>query len=273
MKDRLLYFIFLFIPKNYLSFIVGKLANIKKPKWFVRFLIKHFASFYKININEIKKDISEFDSLASFFIRDLKDGVRQVEGDFVSPVDAYLRNVDSVKNLSIEVIKGKTYSLEELLGSKEDAEKFSDGYFVNLYLSPKDYHNVHSPCDGTITSIRYIPGKLWPVTNWSLNTVKNLFSINERLIFNYETSFGKASLIMVGATNVGKMTTPFIKDFFSNNLKDRIQNEFTINSKVSILEKIGTFNLGSTVVLILDKNFKEKLDFEKQGDVKTGESL
>ena len=122
-------------------------------------------------------------------------------------------------------------------------------------------------------SIRYIPGKLWPVTNWSLNTVKNLFSINERLIFNYETSFGKASLIMVGATNVGKMTTPFIKDFFSNNLKDRIQNEFTINSKVSILEKIGTFNLGSTVVLILDKNFKEKLDFEKQGDVKMGESL
>lgn len=273
MKDRLLYFIFLFIPKNYLSFIVGKLANIKKPKWFVRFLIKHFASFYKINISEIKKNLTEFDSLASFFIRDLKDGVRQVEGDFASPVDAYLRNVDSVKNLSIEVIKGKTYSLEELLGSKEDVEKFSDGYFVNLYLSPKDYHNVHSPCDGTITSIRYIPGKLWPVTNWSLNTVKNLFSINERLIFNYETSFGKASLIMVGATNVGKMTTPFIKDFFSNSLKDKVMNEFLVNQNVSILEKIGTFNLGSTVVLILDKNFKEKLDFEKQGDVKMGESL
>ena len=127
MKDRLLYFIFLFIPKNYLSFIVGKLANIKKPKWFVRFLIKHFASFYKININEIKKDISEFDSLAGFFIRDLKDGVRQVEYDFVSPVDAYLRNVDSVKNLSIEVINGKTYRLDEILGPKEDAENFSHG--------------------------------------------------------------------------------------------------------------------------------------------------
>ena len=273
MKDRLLYFIFLFIPKNYLSFIVGKLANIKRPKILVRFLIKHFASFYKININEIKKDISEFDSLASFFIRDLKDGVRQVDGDFVSPVDAYLRNVDSVKNLSIEVIKGKTYNLEELLGSKEDAEKYECGYFVNLYLSPKDYHNVHSPCDGTITNIRYIPGKLWPVTNWSLNTVPNLFSINERLIFNIKSPLGELLLVMVGATNVGKMTTPFIKNFSTNNLKDRIQNEFTINSKVSILEKIGTFNLGSTVVLILDKNFKEKLNFGKQGDVKIGKSL
>ena len=73
MKDRLLYFIFLFIPKNYLSFIVGKLANIKKPKWFVRFLIKHFASFYKININEIKKDISHYEFCTFQFADNIYD--------------------------------------------------------------------------------------------------------------------------------------------------------------------------------------------------------
>ena len=78
---------------------------------------------------------------------------------------------------------------------------------------------------------------------------------------------------MVGATNVGKMTTPFIKDFSTNNLKDKVINDFLVNQNISILEKIGTFNLGSTVVLILDKNFREKLNFGKQGDVKIGESL
>lgn len=272
MKDKVLFGLFLLFPKNYLSFIFGKIANIKKPKILVDFILKRFISFYKIDISEIEKDVEEYESLGEFFNRDLKEGARKIGGNFISPVDAFLRNVGEIKDLSIEVLKGKTYSLNKLLASSEDAKKYEDGVFINLYLSPKDYHNVHSPLNGILTSIRYIPGNLWPVTDWSLRSVKDLFSINERLVFNIESELGDLSLVMVGATNVGKMTNKFL-NFTTNNLKDRKIAEFKINKKINIFEKIASFKLGSTVVLVLDNKFRDKIDFDKRGRIYFGKKL
>ncbi len=272
MRDKILFLLFFIFPKNYLSFIFGKIANITRPKYLVRFVIGRFISFYKIDVSEISKNLEEYESLGEFFNRDLKSGARKIESNFVSPVDAFLRNVDEVKNLSIEVLKGQRYELDKLLGSKEEAKKFQDGFFINLYLSPKDYHNVHSPLSGILKTIRYIPGNLWPVTDWSLRSVKNLFSVNERLIFNIESEFGNLLLIMIGATNVGKMTNKFL-NFETNNLKERKVKEFNINEKIDIFEKIASFKLGSTVVLVLDNNFKDKIDFNKRGEISFGERL
>ncbi|MGI6681161.1 MAG: archaetidylserine decarboxylase [Bdellovibrionota bacterium] len=238
MKARLLYWIFLFVPKNHLSFIVGKVANIKSPKFLVRLITKCFIKFYKINTDEVAKDIKDFKSLGEFFNRDLKAGARPLQGDFVSPVDARLRNAEKLDKLSLEVVKGKSYDLAKFIGSDEDVKKFDGGYFINLYLSPKDYHNVHSPVSGVISGVRYIPGKLWPVTDWSLNTVEDLFSINERLVFDIESEFGEMFLVMVGATNVGKMSSKFL-DFKTNNLNARVARDFPIGREVSIMEKIG----------------------------------
>lgn len=273
MIGKFLYYLFFLIPKNYLSFIFGKISSISHPQFLSRFFIKTFAKIYKINLDEASKDINEYKSLSEFFVRDLKEGVREVKGKIVSPVDGFLRTSGKIQNLKMEPIKGKTYDVETLIG-EELKENFKDGYFVNIYLSPHNYHNVHSPISGTIEHIKYIKGNLWPVTSWSLSKVKDLFLINERLVFKFNTSLGSLYMVMVGATNVGKMTTKFIENFSTNCLLQKGKTkDFIIEKQVDVMEKIASFNLGSTVVLILEDSFKDYLIFEDNKEIFLGERI
>jgi len=214
------------------------------------------VKLYNVNAAEAAKPLVEYSSLADFFTRDLKPGLRPVSPGLVSPVDGTLRNFGAINKGSISQIKDKTYSLDDFLADRQAANSYRNGFFCSLYLAPHDYHHIHSPVTGEIVRTDYIPGNLWPVTNWSLSTVNDLFSENERIVIYIKNDSGTLALVMVGATNVGKMSLSY-SDFISNQVfspDNRAPFSKTHENPIPIAagERVGTFHLGSTVVLLFE---------------------
>ncbi len=267
------------IPKNYLSFGLGWLSSIDLPNPFRKMLVRWFADRYHINVSEASRPLASYRSIADFFTRDLRAGVRPIAGDLVCPVDGTLRNEGPILEGVIEQIKGVNYSVVDLLGDRSEAEKFTGGRYFNLYLSPQDYHHVHSPVTGYVRKVVAIPGRLWPVNDWSINAIKNLFAVNERVAIYISSEKGEAAVVMVGATNVGKISLAF-DNLFTNTTPwrspEQIVREYEEGKKsISAGDRVGTFNLGSSVVLLFDQRLSSRLRSVYASPIKTayGESL
>lgn len=253
-----------FVPKNYLSYFLGKLAGIGSPRPIAQWVIKTYADFFKVDLSAASQPISEYRSLADFFVRDLKSGLFEVPKDaqLVSPVEGTMRGWGKIRNGEIEQIKGKNYSVKDFLADSQFADLYTTGSFINLYLAPYNYHQVHSPVSGKISASTYIPGKLWPVNDWSLASIEGLFGINERIVTYIDSALGKVAVVMVGATNVGKMTVSY-DDWCTNHpLKNRKLKPFRTRKydrpvSISAGDKLGIFHMGSTVVLL----FPDQMDF------------
>lgn len=101
-----------------------------------------------------------------------------------------------------------TITLEALLaGNYQMADLFRNGSFATTYLSPRDYHRVHMPCNGILREMIYVPGDLFSVNHLTAQNVPNLFARNERVICLFDTEFGPMAQILVGATIVGSIET------------------------------------------------------------------
>lgn len=240
-----------YVPKNHLSRMVGRLVHARLPQPIARRLVKWFASTYQIDIDAAGRPLHDYPSIGHFFIRDLREGLRPVEGDFVSPVDGVLRNFGVVQNGRLEQVKGKTYTVARFLGDDANAKRYENGAFFNLYLSPQDYHHVHSPVGGRIVKSVHIPGKLWPVNDWSLATIDELFSINERVVTYIECALGLVAVVMIGATNVGKISVVY--DSFISNAGDVdriVAREHDL--EIAAGARLGTFHMGSSVVVLVE---------------------
>jgi phosphatidylserine decarboxylase len=74
-----------------------------------------------------------------------------------------------------------------------------------LYLGPGDYHRIHSPSNWQIYHRRHFAGKLYPVNNRAVRTIKNLYVVNERVVLEGKWSQGLMAMAAVGATNVGSI--------------------------------------------------------------------
>ena len=242
-----------YVPKNHLSRLVGRIVNAPLPRPIARGLVRWFAGTYQIDVDAAGKPIEDYPSIGHFFIRDLREGLRPIEGDFVSPVDGVLRNFGSVTGGRLEQIKGKTYTLLSFLGDGANARRYENGAFFNLYLSPQDYHHVHSPVGGRITRSVHIPGKLWPVNDWSLANVDDLFSINERVVTYVDCSLGLVAVVMIGATNVGKISVVY-DSFISNTAGTTTAATRDYDPAISIAagDRLGTFHMGSSVVVLVE---------------------
>jgi phosphatidylserine decarboxylase len=251
------YSILKILPKNYLSYFFGKLMHLRLPYPLSLLSVKVFAKIFNIQMDSFEKPINAYPSIGDFFIRELKVGARKIEDGFVSPVDGTLRDFGKIIDGSIPQIKDINYTVKDFLGIEELADKFSKGYYFNFYLAPKDYHHVHACLECEVIESIYIPGALWPVNDWSLNTIKNLFVVNERLITVARTEYGLMAFVMVGATNVGKMTVVY-DDWRTNNLSntqsEKMQRRYYQSPyHIKKGDKLGTFHMGSTVVVLFDK--------------------
>ncbi|MDX1764609.1 MAG: archaetidylserine decarboxylase, partial [bacterium] len=149
--------------------------------------------------------------------------------------------------------KGWHYGLADLLGDRRQAARFLGGSFTTLYLSPADYHRIHMPLDGRVESLRSIPGHLFPVNRFSLHAVENLFVLNERIVLHFTTDAGDLAMVLVGATNVGKIRIAF--DDGKRRLSRSRPFERQYGGEVVLRrgEELGRFELGSTVILIFEK--------------------
>lgn len=240
---------------------MGRLVHARWPRPIARRLVRWFAKTYQIDVDAAGKPAHEYPSIGHFFIRDLREGLRPIESDLVSPVDGTLRSFGIVRDGRLEQIKGKTYTVARFLGDEELARRYENGVFFNLYLSPQDYHHVHSPAGGEITRSVHIPGKLWPVNDWSMANVDELFSINERVATYIESSYGLVAAVMIGATNVGKISVAY-DSFISNTAGDSMAAVRNYSPPIPIQagDRLGTFHMGSSVVVLVEPG---RIDLER----------
>ncbi len=242
-----------YVPKNHLSRTVGRLVHTRLPSPIARRLVHWFARSYEIDLDAAAKPAHEYPSIGHFFIRDLREGLRPIESDLVSPVDGTLRAFGLIENGRLEQVKGKSYTVARFLGNDADAQRYiSGGTFFNLYLSPQDYHHVHAPVGGKIVRSVLVPGKLWPVNDWSMENIDELFSVNERIVTYIDCEYGRVAVVMIGATNVGKMTVTY--DSFISNAGQTKTTVRDYSSPIAIQagDRLGTFHMGSSVVMLFE---------------------
>tara|TARA_Y100000815_G_scaffold30084_1_gene25045 strand:+ start:104 stop:970 length:867 start_codon:yes stop_codon:yes gene_type:complete len=255
------------MPKHFISRMVGKLAA-AKAGGLTTALIKLFIKQYKIDMSEAKyPDPAHYKTFNEFFTRPLKEGIRPLaeESDIIAhPVDGAISQLGDVVDGQIIQAKGHDYSLQALLGGKEeDTAPFLGGKFATIYLAPKDYHRIHMPVDGTLSKMIYVPGDLFSVNPLTAQNVPNLFARNERVVAIFETEIGPLAMVLVGATIVasietiwaGTVTPPAGKDVFSWNYPTKGDNAITLKKG----EEMGRFKLGSTVILAWGANQAEFL--------------
>lgn len=242
-----------YVPKNHVSRAIGRLLHARLPKPVARRLVRWFASTYQIDVDAASKPLDDYPSIGHFFIRDLAEGLRPIEGELVSPVDGVLRNFSAVENGRLEQIKGKSYSVAGFLADEDNSKRFEHGTYFNFYLSPQDYHHIHAPIGGTIARSVHIPGKLWPVNDWSLANIDELFSINERVVTYIDGTFGRVAVVMIGATNVGKISVTY-DSFISNDadVNRTIARDYNPNLPIEVGARLGTFHMGSSVVVLFE---------------------
>ena len=232
---------------------MGRLVRVRAPKPVLQAAIRAFAKLYGADLTEAERPLEDFATFQDFFTRRLKPGMRTVESGvdlLPSPADGVLSITGSLANDTLIQAKGIDYTLDALMGGKEDADPYRGGSYAVVYLAPKNYHRVHSPWQGEIVQWRYVAGPLYPVNKMGIQHVPGLFARNERIIGHCQTEFGPAALIMVGATCVGHMRVCFT---------DLCTNEGKPTSELTTLaspmhqsrgDEFGVFEMGSTVVLV-----------------------
>ncbi|MFP3014206.1 MAG: archaetidylserine decarboxylase [Arsenophonus sp.] len=271
------------LPKQMLTQLVGWLADQKIPV-LTQLAIRLFAKLYKIDMTEAKeKEFSSYSTFNDFFARPLKKNVRPIilgENQLAMPADGIISQLGLIVNDQILQAKGYFYSLTALLaGNYILVNKFRNGLFITTYLSPRDYHRVHMPCDGLLTEMIYIPGNLFSVNNLIAKNVPNLFTRNERLICIFDTIVGKIAQILIGAIIVGSINTIWYRGF--NNERKGIIKRWTYPEKNKIGsvyikkgEEMGKFKLGSTIINLFQSNhIKFNSILEKGRVTRVGELL
>lgn len=241
------------LPKRTLTTLAGVLANVKNPR-IKNYLIQHFIHKYNINMLDASEEMAEnYETFNHFFIRHLKPGCRPLEqADIVSPVDGFISEIGSITDGKLVQAKGRHYTVAELLGGEDKAALFSQGLFVTLYLSPRDYHRVHMPIQGLLQETLYVPGRLFSVQPLTARIIPRLFATNERLISFFDTAVGPMAMVLVGATVVGAIGTVWQGDIPRS--KQRQHTFFSQTKQGELLlqkgSEMGYFKLGSTVILL-----------------------
>ena len=256
MSDRLKVTAQYLIPKQALTVLAGKLAGARAGGLTTR-VIRWFVGRYGVNMAEAANpDIASYPSFNEFFTRPLKPGARPLaDADYICPVDGAISQFGRIERDQIFQAKGHSYSTHALVGGDRDlAIQFQDGEFATLYLSPRDYHRIHMPCDGRLTRMIYIPGDLFSVNPTTARGVPGLFARNERVVCVFENDAGPFVLTLVGATIVGSMATVWHGQV--NPPRPGTIKEWNYPAGEVVLKKgdeMGRFLLGSTVVMLFPK--------------------
>ncbi len=265
------------LPKSSISRIFGYIALIPLPLVFMNMLIKWYSKKFGVNLEEAIIPEKGFKNLNSFFTRKLKDGVLIIDKDEKSLVATTDSRIDEFGDITEDVMiqaKGLDYSLRDLIPSVM-AESFIDGKFITLYLSPGDYHRIHSPVSGKITGFYNIPGKLYSVQESVVKSLKGLFVVNERLVTYIDTGKGMTAVCKIGALNVGKISIPY--DNVVTNKFLRKRNEVIYpDGKEPVIKKgeeVGVFNMGSTVIILFEKGMIDFKSFKRGEKVRVGQAI
>ena len=253
MSDRLAVLPQYFLPKQALTALAGIFARAQAGATTTA-AIRWFVQRYQVNMAEAANpDVTSYTSFNDFFTRALKAGARPLaRADWVCPVDGAISQLGAIQKDQIFQAKGHTYSTTALVGGDAAlAAQFENGHFATIYLSPRDYHRIHMPCDGTLARMIYVPGDLFSVNPTTARGVPGLFARNERVVCVFDTPQGQLVLTLVGATIVGSMATAWhgvVNPPRPGTLWEKTYAPGEVSLKKGA--EMGRFLLGSTVVML-----------------------
>jgi phosphatidylserine decarboxylase len=225
----------------------------------------------------LNPDPASYATFNEFFTRSLKPEARPLaDASFICPVDGAISQFGAIERDQIFQAKGHHYSTTALVGGDAAlAAQFQDGSFATLYLSPRDYHRIHMPCDGHLTRMTYVPGELFSVNPLTARGVPGLFARNERVVCAFDTAQGPMVLVLVGATVVGSMAT--VWHGVVNPPRTRKVREWRYGGQPVHLkqgQEMGRFLLGSTVVMLWPQGrIRFNPDWQAARPVRLGESM
>ncbi len=270
-------YLFRVIPTSLLSRIFGFITQIPVSAKTMDSLISWYSKKYSVNTDEYIIPKEGFRNFNSFFTRQLKKGMRPVDrtaGAVVSPVDGRIDEFGKIKGSSIMQAKEIDYSLYDLIPS-ESAEKYEGGSFITLYLSPGDYHRIHSPLSGKITGYFHIPGKLFTVQEFMVGGLPGLFSKNERLISYIKAPRTECAVCKIGAMNVGRISISHGSIITNRTIRTKHEVHYLKGSEVKTKagDELGIFHLGSTVILLFTRGTVKFKGIKRGMKVKMGSKI
>jgi phosphatidylserine decarboxylase len=254
-----------FLPHHLLSRGIHFLARLEGgflSHAAIRFIVRHF----NVDLAEAQRShVTDYASFNDFFTRTLKDGARPIDtasDAVVSPVDGTVSQCGRIEDGRIFQAKGHDYSVAELMGDKALAETFRGGEFATIYLSPRDYHRIHMPCDGSLQAMIHVPGRLFSVNPLTTRNVPRLFARNERVVTVFDTPFGLIAQVMVGALFVSSIETVWAGEVTppaGQYLRQWQYGPDQPTGEVHLAkgDEMGRFNMGSTVILLFERRVVE----------------
>jgi len=241
------------MPKRALTVAAGRIASARAGT-LTTSLIRRFVARYGVDMAEAANpDLASYASFNDFFTRPLREGARPLAAaDLICPVDGAISQFGPMQGGQIFQAKGHDYSATALVGGDAQlAASFHGGHFATLYLSPRDYHRIHMPCDGRLRSMVHVPGDLFSVNPTTARGVPGLFARNERVVCVFDGAHGPFVLVLVGATIVGSMAT--VWHGLVNPPRPGTARQWDYADQSIMLKKgeeMGRFLLGSTVVML-----------------------
>jgi phosphatidylserine decarboxylase len=275
-SDRLFVWFQHVLPQHALSRLVLRATRVRAP-WFKNWLIRGFLRLYTIDMADAAQaDPFGYASFNEFFTRALRPDARSVAKEpreIACPVDGVISEAGEIDGDTLLQAKGRNYTLKELLASCAWARDFEGGSFATIYLAPFNYHRVHMPLAGRLRETVYVPGRLFSVNAATASLVPRLFARNERVLTWFDTAFGEFALILVGALNVGSIATVWAGDITP--APRRVAT--TLPPQAVSLDKgeeLGRFNMGSTVILLFQKDrARWHAELRAGATVRLGQSL
>ena len=233
------------LPRAAISKALGTLCEAELPAPVMKGILGAYCRAYNVATGDACPTGVPYGSFDAFFTRKLRDGLRPIEGDaraLVSPADGKLSELGRIDASGTLSVKGQRYTLEELIDDAGWARELCGGGFGVVYLSPRDYHRVHSPISGTIVRVKGIEGDRFPVNSLGERYVPGLFVRNRRVVVEVQSpEWGRVAVVLVGAMIVGRMTVKGID-------QSDVAGEHRVSLKIQRGEELGAFHLGSTVV-------------------------
>jgi phosphatidylserine decarboxylase len=276
-NDRLAVLLQYALPKQALTALAGKFAT-ARAGGLTTSVIRWFVGRYGVNMSEAADpDVTSYASFNEFFTRPLKPDARPLApAAFICPVDGAISQFGAIERDQIFQAKGHAYSTTALVGGDAElAKQFEDGSFATLYLSPKDYHRIHMPCDGRLLRMIHVPGDLFSVNPVTARGVPGLFARNERVVCVFESAHGPFVLALVGATIVGSMATVWhgvVNPPRPGHLREWRYDDQQLSFRQG--DEMGRFLLGSTVVMLFPANtLTFNPDWSPQRPIRLGEKM
>ena len=280
MKAKLFAAIQYVLPHHLISRAVHYFVECEIP-WFKNALIEWIINHYEVDMSEAKEESPEaYKHFNDFFTRPLKEGARPLPEDtgmIVSPADGAISQLGDIKHGRVFQAKGHDYSLIELLGGDAKlGQEFMDGKFATIYLSPRDYHRIHTPAGGKLRQMIHVPGRLFSVNQGTVENIPNLFARNERVVSIFDTDHGPMAVIMVGAINVATIETVWAGVVTPQNKRVASTHYGDASQSVELDrgDEMGRFKLGSTAIVLFGEKQVEWLKHWQPGmTIKMGEAL